>query len=123
MFVFAALLLSVVVLNNAYATGTKSSKGMPDNVKSIIDKSCYGCHNDEGKNQKAKDKLNFSSYETLTNVGKIGKLKSIAETVEKGEMPPKKFLEKYPEKKLTQDEITTLNKWIKAETKELKKKN
>lgn len=120
---FAVLLFVVIIVPISFAGSVKTkAKGseMPANVKSIIDKSCFGCHNDNGKNQEAKDELNFSKYDGLTKIQKIGKLKAISKSVGEGEMPPKKFLEKNPDKKLSAIEIATLQDWVKQETKLLK---
>jgi hypothetical protein len=48
-------------------------------------------------------------------VKKITTLKEIAEVLEKGEMPPKKFLEKNPDKKLTEEQVKILTDWSKKE--------
>jgi mono/diheme cytochrome c family protein len=103
-------------LSSVDAAGT-----MPDNVKAIIDKSCFGCHNTDSQNLKSKEKLDFKTLDTLSNTDKTSKLNNIAEMLRKGEMPPKKFLEKFPDKKLTPDEQKAITKWVKVEIKNLMK--
>lgn len=84
---------------------------MPDNVKTIIDNKCYDCHSTGSKNKKGKMKLNFDKLSSLKVYKLVGKLDNISETVTEGEMPPKKAVAKYPDLKLTQEEITTLSSW------------
>jgi hypothetical protein len=51
----------------------------------------------------------------------IAGLKEIAEVVEENEMPPAKFLEKNPDKKLTDAEKKILMDWANSEAKALMK--
>lgn len=73
-------------------TSNKSSENtieIPENVQSVLDNSCFGCHNSESKNQKGRDKLSFDKLNDIKTYKAIGKLTDIAEVVEEGEMPPK----------------------------------
>ncbi|MCE4564858.1 heme-binding domain-containing protein [Maribellus sp. CM-23] len=94
---------------------------MPDEVKAIVDKSCIGCHNTDSRNEDAKKELDFKKLDTLSKVKMISTYKEISETLEKNEMPPKKFLEKYPDKALSETEKKVLLSWAKKETKALVK--
>jgi len=111
-------LVSFTVLN---LSKESAARVMPDTVKAAIDKSCFGCHNTDSQNPKPKEKLDFKTLDTLSKTEKISKLNGIAETVKKGEMPPKKFLERFPDKKLTPDEQKAIAKWVKGEIKNLMK--
>lgn len=85
---------------------------MPDDVKAIVDNSCYGCHHTESKNEKGKKKLNFDSFGSdYSNIKSAGKLKEIAEEVNEDSMPPKKFLNHYPEKALDDAQKKALSDW------------
>ena len=84
---------------------------MPENVKSIVDNKCYGCHSAEGKSDKAKKALMWDDLSSLSKVKQISKLDDISEAVEGGEMPPAKFLENFPDKKLTEEESKVLMEW------------
>ncbi len=95
---------------------------MPDNVKAIIEKSCFGCHNTDSKNEDAKEELDFKTLEQLTKVEKVRTLREIHKVVGKDKMPPEKFLQKYPDKKLTDAEKKILLNWAKTETKSLTEK-
>jgi uncharacterized membrane protein len=115
-FLFASFLASAAEI----PTESKAVK-MPDDVKAIIDKSCFGCHNTDSKNDKAKEKLDLKTIDSLDKSKMIHALKEIAETVEESEMPPAKFLEKFPDKKLTDAEKKTLMDWANNEAKSLMK--
>jgi hypothetical protein len=108
---------------NVSRLNTNATAGeMPDNVKAAIDKSCFGCHNTASQNVKAKEKLDFSTFNTLSKAVQIAKYRDISKTIQNGEMPPKKFLEKFPDKKLTADEVKLVIKWADKEVKKLMKK-
>lgn len=94
---------------------------MPDDIKSIIDKSCFGCHNTDSKNDKAKEKLDLKTIDSLDKSKMIHALKEIAEVVEENDMPPAKFLEKFPDKKLTDAEKKKLMDWANSEAKAMMK--
>ncbi len=64
----------------------------------------------------AKRKLNFDNLDELKDVKKISALKDIQQEVMSGTMPPEKYINKHPEKKITKDEKEIINKWV---TKEL----
>lgn len=95
---------------------------MPENVKKVIDNSCFGCHNTDSRNDDAKEELDFKTLDQLTATQKLGALKHIRETIEENEMPPKKFLEHKPEKALTQAQKELLINWVKQESTALLKK-
>ncbi len=86
------------------------SKPVPAAVTAILEKSCIGCHSDDG-NTFAKMHVNFtewneSSAEEQKSIGQ-----DIVKIVTKGKMPPKKFLKNNPEAKLTDAEKTTICNW------------
>jgi mono/diheme cytochrome c family protein len=115
-FVFVTVIFGAFILNTAYKHAPLASeKELPEQVKSIIDQSCFQCHNADSENEKAREALDFKTIGELGKVKKITTLKEIAEMVEKGEMPPKKFLEKFPEKKLTEEQAKILADWSKKE--------
>ncbi|NOX84576.1 MAG: heme-binding domain-containing protein [Chlorobi bacterium] len=91
---------------------------VPDNIQSILDKSCLPCHGTDGK-YKAKMKWNYDKMPQMKTSKKIGKLSKIATKIEKGKMPPKKFLSKNPDKQLTDQEKKTLIDWAREYASEL----
>jgi hypothetical protein len=84
---------------------------IPDDVSAILDKSCFGCHNMEAKSDKAKKKLLLDKMGELSPAKLVGKLGEISDVVKENEMPPEKFLAKYPDKKLTEEESKRLIEW------------
>jgi hypothetical protein len=119
---FSVLILGIVFVSFTLSQSVPEAAQTPDNVKAAIDKSCFGCHNTASQNAKAKEKLDFSTLSTLPKAGQIGKYRGIGETIQNGEMPPKKFLENNPDKKLTAEESKLLIKWAEGEVKNLMKK-
>jgi len=90
---------------------------MPEEVSSIIEGKCFGCHNTDSKNDKAKEKLDFKMLESLAKPDKVHALRDIGEVLEENEMPPKKYLDRFPDKALTKDEKKALMQWAKKEAK------
>lgn len=112
--------MAAFIINGAFISNpSKSSKDLPNDINKIVEKSCYGCHNTDSKNEDGKEELDFDKLNDLRKVKKITTLREIAEVVEKGEMPPKKMLEKYPDKKLTNQEKAALISWAKKESEAL----
>ena len=89
--------------------------GWPEEVMTVLERSCFDCHTSESSNVKAKSKLNFSKWEELKPTKQVGKLDGIRETIEKGDMPPKKYLEKYPDNALSEEEVKMITEWANAE--------
>jgi uncharacterized membrane protein len=94
-----------------HVTSLSTTSALPDDVKAVVDKKCYGCHNAKSKNDKAKAKLDWDALDAMKKSKKRAKLGDISEVLEKGEMPPKKFLENKPEGALTEAELATLVAW------------
>ncbi len=69
------------------------------------------CHNPDSKNDKAKDELIWQDLPTMKKPFLAKKLYGVQEVLEDGEMPPEKFLSKYPDKELTKEESEILYKW------------
>ena len=104
------------------AAGTvmqEAVQAFPENVSAVFENSCFGCHGPESSNVKAKTKLNFSSWDEMSDAKKVGKIEKIAEVVKGGDMPPAKFLEKYPDRALNQEQKDIIAQWAAAETKKL----
>lgn len=84
---------------------------MSESVKPVIEKKCGGCHSADSKNEKAKEKLIWANLSSMDNKAAASALDEVVEVVEKGEMPPAKFLERFPENKLTEKESKAIAKW------------
>ena len=83
----------------------------PDKVYNILENSCFDCHLKNSKNEKAKKKLVFDNFNRLSPMSQAAKRTEIAKILKEGKMPPKKYLDNFPEKKLTQEEMNTVTKW------------
>jgi hypothetical protein len=94
---------------------------IPDSIKNILDNSCWGCHNSESKNTKAKLKLKFDELNDLKVSKQVSKLNKIVKELEKGDMPPEKAVNKNPEIALSPEMKTELIDWAKATSDELTK--
>jgi cytochrome c551/c552 len=90
---------------------------MPENVEAIVKNSCFGCHNTDSQNDKGKEALDFKTLNELPKNKKIHALREIGKVLEDNEMPPEKFLNKYPEKKLSDADKKVLMDWAAAEAK------
>jgi hypothetical protein len=119
--VVLACSLGLLSFNISQLNTNDDAGEMPEKVKAAIDKSCFGCHN-TASSGKAKEKLDFSTLNTLSKAVQIAKYRGISETIQKGMMPPKKFTDNNPDKKLTAEEIKLIPKWADKEIKKLLKK-
>ncbi len=91
-------------------------KGIPEEVKGILKSSCYDCHIKGAKSEKALEAVQFDLWDNYKLTKKIGILAEIAEVIEEDKMPPEKYLEHKPDKKLTGDQKKLLIDWVKKET-------
>jgi uncharacterized membrane protein len=81
----------------------------------IINNKCYGCHSPSGRSDDAKEALLWMELQTNEQEDIIASLDEIVEVLEEGEMPPPKIVEKYPNMKMTDDEIATLKAWAESQ--------
>ncbi len=115
------LILSASFKDVSHNFGQQDKFTIPTEVNTIFDKSCFGCHNSESTNEKGKEKLLIDKLPELSKAKLIAKLDGIAEVVGKNEMPPEKFLSKYPDKALTKEEAKLLKEWAETTSAELLK--
>lgn len=106
------LLASFTAIGGEKPTPPDGPVTMTDDVKALVDNSCYGCHNSEATNERAVRDLNFDVLDSLTLVQKIGALNHIAQEVGEKKMPPARFLENNPDKALSDEDIQTLTDWV-----------
>lgn len=117
--VFVFTQLTTVKNNKEYMAVQSDDIVFPENVKAVIDKSCYGCHSENGRSDDAKDALRWDKLNEYDKEKLVSVMDEIIEVIEKEEMPPKKFLEKKPEVKPTEDEYAILFKWAELEAEKL----
>ena len=101
LFVISAFVLAIFVQMNANENRTENPQAsivkeykFPKKVKAVIDKSCYGCHSENGKSDKAKDAFRWDQMHEYDNAKLVSVMEEIIEVIEEEEMPPKKMLEK-----------------------------
>ncbi len=124
---FAISVLALTILS--FTDGEKStfiqgengtgSFEIPNDVQTIIDNSCYGCHNSESSSTKGKMKLKFDKMPEMKTGKLIGKLSKISKSITKGKMPPEKAVKNHPEMALSQEDATTLTTWANDLSKKL----
>ena len=111
-FVVVLGLSSWIVLNYTAGSPVKNYEvEIPDNVKMVMDNKCHGCHNMESSSEKAQEALLVDKLDMLSKAKLIFTLGDIEEVMEEDKMPPKKFLEKYPEKALSDEERELIRSW------------
>jgi len=89
-----------------------------DSVQVILEKSCLPCHGIDGST-KAKIKWNFEKMPNLKTSKQVSKLAKIVSVLEDGKMPTSKFIKKYPDRNLTDEEKKILINWAENEAEHL----
>lgn len=80
-------------------------------VDSVIKDKCYGCHSPNSQGEKSRNALNWDELGNIETAMQLKKFQAIEKVLEDGAMPPKRFVEGNPDKKLTEKETKTLKKW------------
>jgi hypothetical protein len=96
--------------------GDELTLDFPENIVTILERSCFDCHSNSSKNFMSKGKLNFSKWSEYDKKKKISKLNAICEDVEDGSMPKKKYKKKHPEKVVTEEDAKLICEWVEAES-------
>ena len=63
----------------------------------------------------------FDKLHHLSKAKIVAKLSDISDVVAEGDMPPKKFLAKYPDKGLTEEQAKALKAWADSTSDEMMK--
>jgi hypothetical protein len=109
-----ACILAVGIANPMTAQGVQKeadkSKPIPAGVTAVLQKSCIGCHSEDG-NMLAKMKFSFTKWNEYSPEEQASTGKEICEEVTDDKMPPKKFLKKHPEIKLSDEEKSIICSW------------
>ncbi len=127
---FLLTILAIVVFAFTQLTGPKNEgvhyktiayddPEFPEDVKAIIDKSCYGCHSEKGRNDDAKEALRWDLMGEYEKEKLVSVMDEIIEVIDKQEMPPEKFLEKFPDNKPSDEEYAALKAWAEGEADKL----
>jgi len=109
-----AIVISVCIAGPMNAQGVQKqaekSKAIPPDVTAILEKSCIGCHSEDGSTL-AKMHINFTKWNEYSAEERTSIGQDIQKMLTKGKMPPKKFLKNYPESKPTETEKKTICNW------------
>lgn len=130
--VFIAIQFIPVELNQSDSFSKENfivTTGAPDNIASILKKSCYDCHSNHTKYpwydkiapiswwvashiSHAKDELNFEEWATYSLKRKKHKLEEIVEETEEGHMPLQSYLWMHSDAKLSENQLSELKIFI-----------
>lgn len=91
---------------------------MPDSVKTIVNHSCYECHNSKASGDE-KDFMNFDELSTMEAPQLVAHLYNMGKMVKYGYMPPKKIVRDHPDMALTEKQKQIILNWVKAENEKL----
>jgi hypothetical protein len=103
----------LIILFQANRPDPELISQIPDEVSTILVASCYDCHTDGSKSEDALKAVNFSEWEEYRVSKKVAVLGDIGKIVEKGKMPPEKYLDRYPDKKLSETQKKLIIDWTK----------
>ena len=103
----------------SFNQGNRADDVFPEEIGAILKSSCLGCHNAEARSEDAKKAVQFDQWNDFRVTKKIGILETMGEVLEEGKMPPEKFLEKNPDKKLSKEQQKLLVDWTKKESERL----
>jgi len=90
-----------------------------DEISAILKSSCYDCHTTANGSEKPLKALDFEQWDQYRLTKQIGLLGDIGKMVEEGKMPPGKYLEKNPDRKLSEAQKKLLADWTKEEADKL----
>ena len=107
----------------SFSPDTPPEKVFPEEISTILKTSCYDCHFTGAKSEKALKAANFEEWEGYRVTKKIALLGDICKVVEKGKMPPQKYLEHNPDNKLSEEQIKLLCEWTEQEAEKLMQEN
>lgn len=96
---------------------------IPENVSKILVSTCYDCHTTGAKAEDAVKALDFKVWDEYRLTKHIAVLDDISKVMEEGKMPPKKYLEYNPEKKLSEEQRQVIGEWARKESARLMEGN
>ena len=91
----------------------------PQDIAKILENSCFDCHSDASSNEKALAKMNLSKWNDLSAAKKVAKLQDIEDILKKGDMPPAKYVAKYPDRAPSKEQKDVIIKWADSESNKL----
>jgi molybdopterin-biosynthesis enzyme MoeA-like protein len=110
--ILGTLLLSV-------SLDIKPTPGFPEEIMKIVVNSCYECHSGDSQNQIAKTVLDFYKWNEYKTARKVNLLSKMDEAIQDKSMPPRKYIDKNPDRVLTEEQIELFSKWAEEESDKL----
>ena len=110
---------ALVIALSSFLTRPAGESVNSGDAKEVLKAHCYGCHSDASSGKISKTALNFDKWDEYKLSKKISKLAQICEELEKGKMPPKKFLKSNPDKALSDEQKQLICKWTVTESEKL----
>ncbi len=121
---FLLLVIGILFISFQSFSPDASSEGtFPDEISAILKTSCYDCHTTANGSEKALKAVDFEQWDQYRLTKQIGLLGDIGKVVEEGKMPPGKYLENKPDRKLTDKQVKLLVDWTKQEADKLMQAN
>jgi len=118
------LATGIIILSFLSFSPEPPSEGVfPDEISTILKTSCYDCHSTSKGSGRPLKALDFEKWDEYRLTKQIGLLGDIGKMVEKGKMPPRKYLEKKPDRKLSDAQKKLLADWTKQEADKLMQAN
>jgi hypothetical protein len=117
-----SLLAAAMILGAGHALYEKQeAPDFPEEVDKLLKNSCWGCHNTESNSDDAKSVLDLNLWNEYGLAKKIGLLNDIDDVLQEGMMPPQRFVRRYPERALSEDQVKLIRDWTQQEIKNLMK--
>ncbi|MEN8202639.1 MAG: heme-binding domain-containing protein [Bacteroidota bacterium] len=86
---------------------------IPEELSTLLVSSCYDCHTTGARSEDALKAVNFTDWEEYRVSKKVAVLGDICKVVEKEKMPPEKYLDRNPDKKLSDTQKKLICDWTK----------
>jgi hypothetical protein len=103
--------------------GRTADDGIPEEIGAILTSSCYDCHSTGSRSEDALKAVQFDLWDDYRVTKKIGILGKMGEVIEEEKMPPKKYLDNKPDRKLTEAQKKQVLDWTKKESERLMQGN
>ena len=118
------LAIGIIILSfQSFSPETPSEGVFPEEISSILKTSCYDCHSTANGSEKPLKALDFEKWDEYRLTKQIGLLGDIGKVVEEGKMPPGKYLENKPDRKLSEAQKKLLIDWTRQEADKLMESN
>jgi len=109
--IFILLVGAALVLFQSFLLNRKASPEIPEEVQKVLVSSCYDCHTSAGQNEDAKKALNFEEWDDYRLTKQVTVLGNMAKVIEEDKMPPGKYLEFKPDRKLSEEQKELIIDW------------